>query len=118
MNHIFRSPYYDLTNFVDDRFFSRNWQQRYFYPFFFARKNALVSEIPFRDIRLAFCYIAIVALAASSLLHSVRGLIQSGKKRMRRRPSPILWFLALFFSSWLGSSRWMSVPVSVKIELP
>jgi len=98
MNSVFHSPYHDSTDLVDARFFSRTWQQRYFYPFFFARKNNLVSEMPFRDIRLAFCYIAIVALAAVGLFNFVRGLFQSGKNLIRRQSSPILWFLILFFS--------------------
>lgn len=98
MNSIFRSPYYDPINLVDDRFFPRTWQQRYFYPFFFARKNTLVSEVPFRDMRLAFCYIAVVALAAVGLFHFVRSLFKSGKERICRQSSPILCFLVLFFS--------------------
>jgi hypothetical protein len=98
MNSVFHSPYHDSMDLVDARFFSRTWQQGYFYPFFFARKNTLVSEISFRDIRLAFCYIAIVTFAAVGLFHFVRGLFQSGEKRIGRQSSPILWFLILFFS--------------------
>ena len=61
-NKIFKSPYYDINNFIDDRFFPRDIYQTVFYPFYFIKRQKLVSEVSFRDIRFAVCYILFVLL--------------------------------------------------------
>lgn len=98
MNSVFRSPYYDPVNLTDARFFSRTWQQRFFYPLFFAGKNSLVSEIEFRDVRLALCYLAIVLTTAAALFRFCRGLIQPDKKPGSHSGLPELVMLCLFFT--------------------
>jgi len=107
MNEAFQSPYYESTNFFDDRFLPRNWQQTIFYPFFFMRNTRLVSEVNFRDVRLALCYVAIATLAATLLLNF----------RSRRETAAgdnatdsCLIFLALFFAvSYAGWLRLSSI---------
>jgi hypothetical protein len=116
LNKYFRSPFYDWSNFLDARFFPRDWIQSLFYPFFFAQKNQLVSEIGFRDVRLAMCYVAIVLLLGIGMVRFI------GSKRNRdsagpaRHDSACLFFLAIFFAvsfvSWLYLSsiyRYLSV---------
>ncbi|MGD0099325.1 MAG: hypothetical protein ABSC60_03150 [Acidobacteriota bacterium] len=97
LNNIFRSPYYDLHNAMDSRFMPRNWQETWFYPFFFVKKNHLASEIEFRDARLACCYVATVLLAALGLFR----LAMSFRKRAVRRGMPsehwCLLLLAVLF---------------------
>jgi hypothetical protein len=61
-NKIFRSEYYGLVNFADTRFLPRNLYQKLFYPFYFTLKQSLVSEVQFRDIRFAVCYILLVLI--------------------------------------------------------
>jgi hypothetical protein len=97
MNSLFQSPYYDLKNLADERFFARTWQQRYFYPFFFAGKNGLVSEIPFRDIRLALCYVAVISLAVARLFYLFRSSGKTGHMTVCSPRCQNLVFLAVFF---------------------
>jgi hypothetical protein len=96
MNAFFKSPYYDLANTTDARFLPQTWLQTFFYPFFFARENHLVSEIDFRDLRLALCYIAIVLLVGAALIRIIRGR-RFKRPEVRPPSSNLLGFLALFF---------------------
>lgn len=114
LNQTFHSPYFDARNVVDDRFFPRSWQQILFYPFFFAQRNQWVSEIEFRDVRLALCYAAIILLSIVGLIRFTRGkpsaaaAVASGDR--------CLLFMGIFFvisyMSWLRISsiyRYLSV---------
>jgi hypothetical protein len=69
-----------------------------FYPFFFAKKNALVSEILVRDIRIAFCYIAFIVLTAAALIGWLRRRWSSRRTLADNAKSEILWFLAILFA--------------------
>ncbi len=71
-NQIFRSEYYEAENPMDPRFLPRDASQRLFYPFYIARLNTLVGETRFRDIRLAACYLLVLALIAYALMRAVR----------------------------------------------
>ncbi len=73
LNSLFRSPFYDLENTLDARFLPQTWQQVLFYPFYFAQKNQLVSEIQFRDARLALCYVAVLLVAGFGIYRRFRG---------------------------------------------
>lgn len=59
-NKIFKSPYYELINFTDNRFLPRDKYQILFYPFHFLKDSSLVCEGGFRDIRFALCYILLM----------------------------------------------------------
>jgi hypothetical protein len=120
LNKIFHSPYFSNSNFLDDRFFPRNWRQLLFYPFFFVRKSSLVSEVEFRDIRIALCYAALVVLAAKSGVSVLRARwVQGGDIPAHTQTDPetrstvaadnrCLIFLAIFFAvsyaSWIRLS--------------
>lgn len=97
LNNIFRSPYYDLHNAMDSRFMPRNWQETWFYPFFFTRKNHLASEIEFRDARLACCYVATVLLAALGLFRLVMSVSKRAVRRVMRSEHWCLLLLAVLF---------------------
>ena len=97
LNHIFRSPYYDLVNAMDGRFMPRNWQETLFYPFFFARKNHLAGEIDFRDARLAYCYAATLLLAGWALFRLLRRSRDRVVHAVERREHWCLGMLTLFF---------------------
>ena len=79
LNKIFHSPYFEISNFFDKRFLPGSWQQTLFYPFFFAQRNQLVSEIEFRDVRLALCYTAIVLLSVVGVIRFTRGRPSGGR---------------------------------------
>jgi hypothetical protein len=59
-NKVFQSPYYVLNNSIDGRFFPRDKWQILFYPFHFMKHSTLVSEVGFRDIRFALCYLLLM----------------------------------------------------------
>lgn len=61
-NKLFKSPYYETKNFIQDIFSPRDIYQKVFYPFYFIKSQTLVCELPFRDIRLSVCYILVVLL--------------------------------------------------------
>ncbi len=97
MNAVFQSPFYEKVNISDARFFPRTLQQAFFYPFFFAQKNNLASEVYFRDIRIALCYLAFIALAAGAVIGRFRRVRRSGGIQNLNRESRVLWFFAVFF---------------------
>ena len=56
-NDLFQSPYWEATRFADKRFLPRDFYQWIFYPFYWIKTNyGLVTEIPFRDIRMAVIF--------------------------------------------------------------
>jgi hypothetical protein len=60
-NKIFKSPYWELANFTDSRFFPRDKWQMLFYPFYFLKEPSLITnEGGFRDIRFALCYLLLM----------------------------------------------------------
>jgi hypothetical protein len=72
LNNIFHSPYYDLNNTMDARFKPRNRAETFFYPFFFTVENGLINEMPFREIRFALCYIAVIGIVLVLLYRPFR----------------------------------------------
>ena len=116
LNGIFHSPYFEPSNFLDERFFPATRLQTLFYPFFFIQTNRLVSEAEFRDIRLALCYTAVILLAAAALARF------AGRARKRDAFVPagredfclvfLLTFFAISYMGWLHLSsiyRYLSV---------
>ncbi len=98
-NAVFRSPYYDLQNVTDARFFPRTWRQTLFYPFFFIHRNRLVGEIEFRDARLALCYLAVGAMLIAGLARRFRHRHKPPGRSLHGGPSLLPAFLALFFAA-------------------
>jgi hypothetical protein len=116
LNKYFRSPYYEWSNFLDTRFFPRNWIQSVFYPFFFAQRSQLVSEIGFRDVRMAMCYVAIILLLCLGGVRFIKSKRNQAVVDPVRRDFSCPLFLAVFFTlsyiSWLFLSsiyRYLSV---------
>jgi len=97
LNSIFRSSYYDLHNTMDARFMPRDWQEMLFYPFYFIRENHLVSEVVFRDARLACCYAALALLAIFALIARIRRYARKQAPAPVRGESRCLLALSLFF---------------------
>jgi hypothetical protein len=62
-NDIFRSPWSEPVALIDLNFGPRNALQAIFFPLYFARESRLVSEVSFRDWRLATLFVlALLAL--------------------------------------------------------
>jgi hypothetical protein len=95
-NHVFHSPWWEPEAFFDRNFGPRSALQWLFFPLYFSRHSLLVSEVAFRDYRLA-------ALLLVALLAAARRLV-----RGRGAGSPLdpAWrFLAVFtlvaYVAWL-----------------
>jgi hypothetical protein len=103
-NNIFQSPYYEPEAIRDVQFLPRDPWQLIAYPFYWARTNSeLVSELPFRDVRCAIAYIAIVA--GSLTLLSRRARIQrrvGGLFAETRGLGLVFIFVATSYFVWLG----------------
>jgi len=61
-NDVFDSPYYPSVNFVDVRWIPTSIGRAFLAPFYYAHEQAISSEIPFRDPRLAVVYGLLVVL--------------------------------------------------------
>ena len=62
-NEFFRSPWAEPVSLVDPNYGPRNALQAVFFPLYFARESRMVSEVSFRDWRLAtLLVLALVAL--------------------------------------------------------
>jgi hypothetical protein len=62
-NDIFRSPWAEPVALVDPNYGPRNALQAIFFPLYFARESKLVSQVAFRDWRLATLFVlALLAL--------------------------------------------------------
>jgi hypothetical protein len=91
-NGFFHSPWWEPVNFFDRNFGPRDALQAIFFPFYFARESKLVSEVSFRDWRLA-------VLMALGFACAVKWLV-------RRAPVDRSWralaiFVVLSYLGWL-----------------
>lgn len=124
-NGIFRSPWYPPINFFDRRFLPHNVFQALFYPFFWlGDKPMLVTEIPFRDGRLAACFALGIAVAALSAFRSLSHF-RSGNQWGRTTTSLgapqrfLLFFAAGSYVLWLATTSILryGIPVEVSATL-
>lgn len=101
-NGLFRSEYLDAVNIFDRRFLPRDHFQTFLYPFYFIRKNVLVSELAFRDIRLAVTFTLIVLSAVPYFCRLRKAAaVTSCTSGGGRSPAPherYVLFLTLFFA--------------------
>ena len=67
LNAVFQSDWMASVNARDDRFLPRSWAQWLFYPFSWTQPSSLVSELPFRDARLAVAFIVMAGSAAAAI---------------------------------------------------
>ncbi len=91
-NEIFKSPYYDITNIPHSGFFPKNLLQKLFYPLYFMKKQKLVNETPFRDLRLGICYILFII--------SVIKITIRGEWKIRKEEIFFLTFFPLSYIIW------------------
>ncbi len=67
-NHVFRSPWWEPVAFFDPARGPRTLAHWLFLPFFFGAKSSLVSEVAFRDYRLAALFVAGVLVAIKAVV--------------------------------------------------
>ncbi|HEY2629185.1 MAG TPA: hypothetical protein VGI57_08650 [Usitatibacter sp.] len=90
-NHIFQSPWWEPEAWFDRNFGPRDSLQAIFFPFFFAQQSRLVSEVAFRDWRLA----VLLAIAIFTALRFAIGRLRSPVAATRVESRPWI-FLAVF----------------------
>jgi hypothetical protein len=101
-NHLFKSPYYQSINFTDTRWHPHSVAQAIFYPFSFWKEQSFVSELPFKDPRLAILYVLLMLVAVVWLVYRL--------VLKKRWPARGLWskrhtiffvFLILSYALWV-----------------
>lgn len=98
-NKIFKSSYYDYSNFSDGRFLPKGFIQFLLYPLYFAMKNTLVTEQPFKDLRFAIIYILVIPVIFKSIyrLYVSKGTLSIGDKGSANVNGRATLFLVVFF---------------------
>jgi hypothetical protein len=86
-NHVFHSPWWEPVAFFDRNYGPRDMLQAIFFPIYFSHRSTLVSEVGFRDYRLA-------ALMVLGLLCLAKALLLPSREKAGMR---VEWrFLAVF----------------------
>jgi hypothetical protein len=101
-NNVFRSPYWEATAFRDRRFLPKTWIDWVVYPFEWARDtgHGIVSELAFRDIRIALAF-ALGGIAALTWLIS---RLTGSSRRTHVFPGirALTIFVLIGYLSWLA----------------
>jgi hypothetical protein len=100
LNGVFRSDWIASVNFTDERFLPRSWLQWLFYPFHWATlQSSVVTELPFRDVRLAVAYVLVAGYMAIALAgkHLKTRLVPGTYRSVH----VLVLFLALSYIVWL-----------------
>jgi hypothetical protein len=71
-NAFFQSPWWEPVDYFDRNFGPRDWKQWIFFPLYFAHRGAFVSELEFRDYRLAALLAAALAAWAVARYRNLR----------------------------------------------
>ncbi len=85
-NHVFQSPWWEPTAFFDRNWGPRNALQAIFFPLYFSHQSTLVSEVGFRDYRLAA--LLVLALICACVGFARRLVRPSPSPSVRPSPSP------------------------------
>jgi hypothetical protein len=100
LNGVFHSDWMTSVNVRDERFLPRSWLQGLFYPFYWTTLQSwLVTEVPFRDVRLAIAYVFLAGyLAIAFIRKDLRASLLSGKSRSVH---VLVLFLTFSYVLWL-----------------
>jgi hypothetical protein len=106
MNQIFRSPYFEPSEIVEDRFLQRDLWSLITFPFSWTRLDAyVVIEPAFRDWRAAIAY---VAMAAGVGAFAVRSLRNGNPRRevcaQTRGLDLVFIFVVVSYFAWARAS--------------
>ena len=71
MNHVFKSPFAAISDYVNVAFFPPSMLERLFFPLFFTFAPLKVGEVPFLDLRVLILFVLVPVAAALALLAKV-----------------------------------------------
>ena len=91
-NHVFHSPWWEQAAFFDRNWGPRDLLQWLFFPIYFSHRSTLVSEVGFRDYRLA-------AVMVLGILATLKFLI--GRPRIDPAWRFLVMFSAVSYLAWL-----------------
>jgi len=110
-NGVFESPWWHARDWFDRNFGPRDWRQWIFFPLYFSHRSTLVSEVGFRDYRLAALMVLALAALAKYRIAGLAGALMPGGRapaESRRVPAmdgQVLQALAIFtlvsYLAWL-----------------
>ena len=93
-NHVFHSPWWEQAAYFDPNFGPRNAAHWLFFPLYFSHQSTLVSEVGFRDYRLA-------ALMVTALLAAAKHLLPREKVGMKVAWRFLLVFTLVSYVAWI-----------------
>jgi len=101
-NAFFKSPWWEIRNWFDAQFGPQGPLQALTFPIWFSHRSSLVSQVSFRDYRLATLLVLGACVALAMLL------ARNPRGRFRERDEDGAWrFLAFFaigaYLAWLGA---------------
>ena len=74
MNHVFKSPFAAISDYVNVSFFPTSKLERLLFPFFFTFQPLKVGEVPYLDLRVLVLFVLVPVAAALALLGRAFGL--------------------------------------------
>lgn len=92
LNGVFHSSYFPDINWRDIRFLPKSTLEAFLYPFYFSFQGRKVDDIPFYDIRFAFCYSLLLLVFLKIILRKI--LIKHLSLAEK-------WLIAFFIFSYL-----------------
>ena len=121
-NAVFRSPWYPPANFFDRRFLPHDTAQALFYPFFWlSNQPKLVTEVPFRDGRVAVAFALGLAVCGIVALRACSRAAWNGRNigtiiSANRPQIFMLLFAALSYLFWLCTTSILRYGIPVEVS--
>ena len=101
-NDIFKSPFYEPTPLRDGQFLTDSFWDAIALPFYWTQTNSdLVSELPFRDWRVAIAYVAIVACTIQFIIYRAFTRRESEAAGETRGLGLVNLFVVVSFVFWV-----------------
>lgn len=121
-NDVFRSPWYPPRNFFDGRFLPHDLGQWLFYPFYWlSGRSGLVTEVNFRDGRVAAAFLLALILGGTAVIRLVRRRSPAYAPVVSLSPAQrfLLAFLGASYLIWLCTISILryGIPVEVSASL-
>ncbi|MBP2293142.1 hypothetical protein [Azospirillum rugosum] len=102
MNHIFKSPFAAISDYVNVGFFPASTLERILFPFFFTFAPLKVGEVAFLDLRILVLFVLVPVAAALALLGKGSRL-QHGPATLADRAATryLLTAMAVMYALWV-----------------